>query len=77
MQMKATAAAVVYHAGLAQPVLHHQDVLQAKRGAVLQLLQGDLQRGRRHLGQRLRGDTAESRFISGQRQKRRRRKTYG
>lgn len=65
MKVKATAAAllllvvaVVYHARLAQAVLHHQDVLQAERGAGLQLLQGDLQRGGRHLGQSLRGDTS-------------------
>lgn len=46
---------VVYHAGLAQSILHHQHVRQAERRAGLQLLQGDFQGGGRHPGQRLEG----------------------
>lgn len=46
---------VVYHAGLAQSILHHQHVRQAERRAGLQLLQGDFQGGGRHAGQCLDG----------------------
>lgn len=48
---------ISYHAGLAQPILHHQHVLQAQRRARLQLLMGDFQGSGRHLGQRLEEET--------------------
>lgn len=46
---------VVYHAGLAESILHHQHVRQAECRAGLQLPQGDFQGGGRHPGQRLEG----------------------
>lgn len=49
--------AFFYHAGLAQPILHHQHVLQAQRCTRLQLLIGDFQGRGRHPGQRLQEET--------------------
>lgn len=50
----------LYHAGLAQAILHHQHVLQAQRSACLQLLVGDFHGRGRHPRECLQEDTQET-----------------